>query len=190
MSNEVKVNKATVQQLLQFANQHGIDTTDIMGGDKRGVRMKLIGVIRESQLTKDDMLSLDEEPTPVKEKPTPALKLTPAKSANEARRQISDEHREAMKTDPRNPFPGRYVGDMIKILIQKQDPKFYPGGDQPVPVTVNGSTMLIPRGKVCEVPYEYALVLEHAKSTIYENDEINGLQKVGEAHQFPFQVYG
>lgn len=42
------------------------------------------------------------------------------------------------------------------------------GGDRPVPVRVNGKTMLIPRGKPCMVPEEYVEAIRNAQETVYE----------------------
>lgn len=51
------------------------------------------------------------------------------------------------------------------ILIAKEKG---PGGSDPVPVGVNGSIMLIPRGRKVEVPEPYVEVLRNAVQHIYD----------------------
>ena len=50
-----------------------------------------------------------------------------------------------------------------------------PGGEQPVPVGVNGSVMLIPRDQDARVPRPFYEVLRNAVVDRYEPEVINGL---------------
>jgi hypothetical protein len=54
---------------------------------------------------------------------------------------------------------------MVRMSIAQAEGQ---GGERPVPVTVNGVTMLIPRGEPVSVPYRYYLALTLAVRTIYE----------------------
>lgn len=67
------------------------------------------------------------------------------------------------------------------------------GGDEPVPVSVNGIAMLIPRGQRVEVPEPYVEALRHAIMTRYEQVDVDGhghMQMVPrEVPAYPFQVF-
>ncbi len=66
------------------------------------------------------------------------------------------------------------------------------GGSDAVPVGVNGSVMLIPRGKDVDVPYSYYEVLTHAIKHVYDVGEDGlGMNPVPrEVPTYPFQVIG
>lgn len=77
---------------------------------------------------------------------------------------------------------------IFEILIPKQD---VPGGADDVPVGVNGPAMQIPRGRVCQVPLRYVLVLMNAKRDVIEHDmsdpgNVKEVRKVVQA--YPFEV--
>ena len=62
------------------------------------------------------------------------------------------------------------------------------GGNEPVPVSVNGKVMLIPRGKDVDVPAEYVEVLQHAISHKYDPLPDGGMNPVPrEVPLYPFQ---
>ena len=62
--------------------------------------------------------------------------------------------------------------DYVVIRIQSQNE---PGGEQPVPVGVNGSVMLIPRDQDARIPRSYYEVLKNAVVDRYEPEIVNGL---------------
>lgn len=65
--------------------------------------------------------------------------------------------------------PGSYQrGPRASILIDRQEG---PGGDRDVFVAVNGKSMLIPRGKPCDVGIPYVEALQHAVQTLYDMEE-------------------
>lgn len=68
----------------------------------------------------------------------------------------------AYKTDP-----------LVVIVIAKEDK---PGGHDDVSVGVNGSCMQIPRGRACEVPYRFFMVLVNAQKLVIEHDLSNPLE--------------
>lgn len=73
-----------------------------------------------------------------------------------------------------------------RINIPRQD---IPGGEEPVPVGVNGRVMFVPRGEDCWVPEDYIEVLNHAVQAIYEAyDGSNqlGLRKPRMVKSYPF----
>lgn len=62
-----------------------------------------------------------------------------------------------------------------------------PGGSEPVFVSVNGSAMLIPRGKDVPVPKRYYEVLRTATRMVYDPNPEGGLMPPREVPQYPFQ---
>lgn len=79
-----------------------------------------------------------------------------------------------------------------KIRIEMMDPKVYPGGREPVPVSVNGIAMYIPRGASQIVPVEYVEALENAEKFVYaeydpeEDGGIGGLKAPQIVKEYPF----
>lgn len=59
-----------------------------------------------------------------------------------------------------SPLPG-----MVRIFISLED---VPGGDEAVPVGLNGKVMLIPRNKNVDIPVAYWGVLQDAVKNIYD----------------------
>lgn len=73
----------------------------------------------------------------------------------------------------------------VRLVIHRQEGK---GGDRDLPVSVNGATILIPRGKQVEVPYRYFLALKNAVQTIVEQDEITLEEIRRDVPSYPFEV--
>lgn len=74
---------------------------------------------------------------------------------------------------------------MVKVIIHKTDE---PGGDEPVPVGVNGKVMLVPRGTQVSIPEEYYHVLNNASRLHYDTDSNGSLiMPPREIHQYPHQ---
>jgi len=74
---------------------------------------------------------------------------------------------------------GRYY---ITIVIPNSEG---PGGEDAVPVQVNGSAMKINRGEPSEIPVEFVEALDNAKMDIYTPSN-NGLQAPRVVHSYPF----
>ncbi len=72
---------------------------------------------------------------------------------------------------------------MLNIAVAEGD-----GGDRPVPVGVNGSIMLVPRGKDVEVPWPYYLALKAAVKTIHAQDTNTGDMESHDTPSYPFSV--
>ena len=62
------------------------------------------------------------------------------------------------------------------------------GGNQPVQVCVNGSNMLIPRGKAVWVPAHYLEALQNAVQNVYD-ETTNGLEVARHVHSYPFSLH-
>lgn len=61
-----------------------------------------------------------------------------------------------------------------------------PGGDEPVKVSVNGSAMLIPRGKPVDIPKPYFNVLSDAKQSIPIVNRDGAIEGYRDRHAYPF----
>lgn len=62
--------------------------------------------------------------------------------------------------------------DKVRVIIARTDEA---GGDEPVPVGVNGRVMLVPRGEEVDIPPSYYEALQHAVKNIYERDDQGNL---------------
>lgn len=54
----------------------------------------------------------------------------------------------------------------VRVLIAKTEE---PGGEDDVPISVNGRAMLVPRGREVEIPAHYFEVLRNAVRTVYDS---------------------
>lgn len=80
--------------------------------------------------------------------------------------------------------------EYVRVLIATEDK---PGGDEPVPVSVNGKCMWIPRGEEVPVPKEYFLVLQNAVQFIYpefDGEDLGGLKQPRKVQSYPFTMSG
>lgn len=75
----------------------------------------------------------------------------------------------------------------IRIIIHTKDE---PGGDRAVPFSVNGKSMLIPRGSEEWVPEHFVEALDHAEEDIFDEyssgDGLGGLKKPRTVKSYPF----
>lgn len=75
--------------------------------------------------------------------------------------------------------------DKVTVLISASEA---PGGSDDVFAAVNGSGMLIPRGKPVSIPYRYYEVLKNAVSTVYDPLPNGGMSEPRQVPQYPFSV--
>lgn len=73
----------------------------------------------------------------------------------------------------------------VILQINKEEK---PGGDEPVPIAVNGKAMYIERAKVCEIPYRYYLALTYAVRTIWKQTKDDGTREASESPAYPYNV--
>ncbi len=73
----------------------------------------------------------------------------------------------------------------IRIILHTKDE---PGGDRAVPVSVNGKSMLIPRGTEEWVPEHFVEALDHAEEDIYDeySEGLGGLKKPRTVKSYPY----
>jgi hypothetical protein len=76
---------------------------------------------------------------------------------------------------------------MVTVMIAAHDG---PGGDEPVPVSVNGKAMLIPRGVEAPIKRMYLEVLKNAVEARYEALDNGGMSPARPVHRYPFSVLG
>lgn len=74
---------------------------------------------------------------------------------------------------------------IVRIRIPSTDQV---GGKEPVPVSVNGKAMYIPRDEDVDVPAEYVEALNHAKRTVYDHHPERGLINRREVLRHSYQV--
>lgn len=77
---------------------------------------------------------------------------------------------------------------MVTIQLHQQEG---PGGRRPLPFTVNGSTMLVPRGRDSEVPYYIYEAMRNGKQMVVEyevDDRGDEVEVHKEVNSFPFDV--
>ena len=79
------------------------------------------------------------------------------------------------------------AGQTVKEVCINLQARDGPGGSRPVPVSVNGSVMLIPRGKAVWVPEHYEEALRHAVQRTYEASD-DGLANSSEVTAYPYSV--
>ena len=82
-------------------------------------------------------------------------------------------------------FNGKRMCECVAINIPETDK---PGGQEPVPVSVNGSQMWIPRNERVVIPVEYVELLEHAEEFIYPETR-DGLNEHGLGEPRVVKVY-
>lgn len=73
----------------------------------------------------------------------------------------------------------------VTIIISAQEG---PGGDQPVPVSVNGRAMWIERAKPSAIPYPYYEALKNAVKVVYDPDPNGGMKPPRNVQVYPFTV--
>lgn len=74
----------------------------------------------------------------------------------------------------------------ITVIVDKSDEA---GGDQPVPVCVNGRNMFVPRGEPVAIRYPYYVALVNAKRLVVEQTRDNQtFERTVQA--YPFQTVG
>lgn len=61
------------------------------------------------------------------------------------------------------------------------------GGDRPLPIRVNGKTMLVPRGERVWIPEEYVGALKDARETVW-NMTASGLSDPRDVPSYPYAI--
>lgn len=78
------------------------------------------------------------------------------------------------------------AAEKVTIILQRTEDA---GGDEPVPVSVNGKCMLIPRGEEATIPRPYYEVLKNAVTHRYESVKDGGINPTPrKVPAYPFQV--
>jgi len=76
--------------------------------------------------------------------------------------------------------------DKVRIIVQVTEEA---GGNEPVPVGVNGKVMLIPRGEEVDIPRSYFEVLKNAITHKYEAMPGGGMNPIPrKVPLYPFQL--
>lgn len=74
----------------------------------------------------------------------------------------------------------------VRIIVQRQEGA---GGDDPIPLGVNGKIMLVERGKESDIKDAYFRVLENAVKHVYESLTDGGINpEARKVATYPYQV--
>lgn len=118
-------------------------------------------------------------PTPT---PTPASPASPVASGSLASPVASG----SAPAEGAALAPGSYQsGRKARIVIDRQDG---PGGDRPVFVAVNGSSILIPRGEPVLVGMPYVEALTNATMTLFDQNPETGEITARDVPVHPFRI--
>lgn len=71
----------------------------------------------------------------------------------------------------------------VTVIVATQDTA---GGNEPVPVSVNGKAMLIPRGEEATIPWAYYQVLKDAVEFRYDPLPDGGMSPARKVMRYPF----
>ena len=185
---QLPTGEATDGQLDRFAREIlGLD----FGADENPSRDKLLAQIanawpREFILVPDTVAAPEaitaaeieeSQPPPPPARPEPAQAAAAPPAAPPPAQAVSPRKlKDSAATDP-----------TVQLLIHEAEG---PGGKRGVFVGVNGVGMLIPRGKMVDVPYRYYLNLNNAVRTHHEViDERTGETEARDVHAYPFSIY-
>lgn len=119
----------------------------------------------------------DEEPAAAPAKPAPVAQMTASAIApfDPMAQDLTPEQRKLRDAQ------------IVNLFISKQTG--VPGGDEDVPMIVNGSLMLLPRGKPIDVRWPYFYALTKAVQEIFEPMADGGIPSKGnEVPLYPFSV--
>lgn len=161
---KVLLKDATEAQLRDFAQNHlGIEISE---NEKRASILTKI----QAAYTKEDITVTDHD--------GPADKSTEVKQPKAAT---------SAKTQVQRAKTSQKGEKMVRLMIQRTEG---PGGADDVPLGCNGKVMLVPRGRIVEIPERYYEVLKNAIKHVYDPLPEGGLNPVPrEVPEFPFQVY-
>lgn len=99
---------------------------------------------------------------------------------------IQSDAQNQAQSEGRRAAPASASNGKVKLIIQRTDDA---GGDEPVPVGVNGRVMLVPRGEEVEIPKSYFEVLKNAVKHIYEPLKDGGMNPIPrKVAMYPYQV--
>lgn len=77
--------------------------------------------------------------------------------------------------------------DLVRLMIQRTEG---PGGADDVPLGCNGKIMLVPRGKIVEIPKRYFESLKNAVKHVHDTLPDGSMNPVPrEVPDFPYQLY-
>lgn len=159
MKKTVKIPQAqaTDEQLRNFA----VMTCGLQlePGDSRATLIARIATVAEV-----DMIPIEVDDTPIETMGAKMLDIGGTKPNPYGLPQISAARLQskgaAYLTDPH-----------VCLVIAREEKE---GGDEPVPVSVNGAAMWIPRGQMVEIPYRYFVALMNAVKEVFTQKDIYG----------------
>lgn len=170
---KIKIADATVKQLRIVAEQ-------VTGAPvpPTSTREMLMARLAAAEFTAEDFEIPADAASDLTRDPAPAAPAAPTATPQTSRTQaerIAAQNRERMAKHGLDPI--------VTVLVQKGDGD---SGEEPVPVGVNGTYMLVPRGVPAPIPYRYYLALDIAKQDTVT--EVDGVIKHNVRHSYPHTV--
>lgn len=158
---KIKIADATATQLAEYAQTH-LGLTEVTF---RMGKDRILAQMQATGFSADEIQIGDDAPDGGQHVVREALSVMPARAGKSRR--------------------------MVRITISEVDTPGSSEGREPVPVSVNGSLMYVPRGKEVEIPYEYYHALANAKWRMYDTapDEFTPLGTSREVPRFPMTVH-
>jgi hypothetical protein len=183
VKRQIPLEQATIEQLHKFAVETvGLQDLDINLGFPR-----ILAAV-QSAWDKPAIEVDDGEEAP---RPAAPIRGAAPRTREDLQRRLGMEPRLPNGAKPLQSRGAAYQADPhVILMIGKQD---VPGGAEPVPVSVNGSAMLIERGQMVEIAYRYYEALLNAQRTTYTQKvnylthEVSMIPEV--VQSYPFSVY-
>lgn len=168
----IKISAATEAQIAEFLTvMHGVELKPAELRSRNALTLAVRRVIGDA----DEIVVSDA---------APASPPTAATSSNEYG-SISEFLAFARRPDLTDEERRRRDETKITIIIDRSDE---PGGDQPVPVSVNGRNMFINRGEPSDVRYPYYAALLNAQRLVVEQSKIGDAPNERTVQAYPFQT--
>ena len=163
---KIHINDATVAQLRTFAEE--VLGLDVRAQDTRKSLQAKIGVVHvgdEIELPDHTTATFEAVPTDAGTAPE-QMRAATAKSVSA----------KSGRGDP-----------LVRLVVHENESE---EGKRPVFVAVNGTGMLIPRGREVEIPYRYYLVLRDTIVSSFRQDMESAEKEMRESRQpvYPFNV--
>ena len=171
----IPVEEASVAQIVEFLTvMHGVELTPTQAKHRPGLMLTLQKV--EGSAT--HILVEDTSATP------PAVQTAPAAAGY---RSVQEFLEFAGRSDLSDEDRLRRDDTRITIVLDRNDE---PGGDQPVPVSVNGRNMFINRGEPSSIRFPFYEALRNAKRHVVEQARIGDPPIERTVQAYPFQTIG
>ncbi len=170
MTKKVPIKDATEAQLRAFGESH-LGLTFEANDKPAQVRAKV-----QAAWSKDDIEVADDEKT---QKPVAGA------SPKKPQRPQTQDGKPVLACRTKN---AKDQDDLVRVMINKQEGA---GGSDDVPLGCNGDIMMVPRGKIVDIPRRYFESLKNAAKNVYDmNEDGKSMNPVPrEVADYPYQTF-